>query len=201
MVTSKIKIFSWLPAHEKRITLSTWITLARIASTPFIVFAISCGYWGKAAFLFLLAALTDTLDGNLARLRNEQTILGACLDPIADKILILSSFFTLAFAQSSVLHVPLWFVLCVLAREVIVIVGVVVLYFLKGIVQIDPTVTSKITTLVQIIFISWLFACYYFHWLPLKTYYLMLAVVMGFVLVSLVQYLRIGIALLRREVV
>lgn len=193
MFQAKVRFLTWFPAHEKRITLSTWITIARIAMTPLIVVAMIFGYWSKACALFVLASVSDFLDGNIARWRNEQTLLGACLDPVADKILLLSCFFTLAFAPSPLFHLPLWFVLIILVRELIVILGVVVLYFLKGAVQVEPTITSKLTTLMQVIFILWIFACYFFNWVPIKTYYALLAMVTVLVLVSLVQYMRIGI--------
>lgn len=200
MSQPKLRFLKWFPAREKRITLSTWITLARIAMTPLVVITMIFGYWSTAFLLFLVASLSDFLDGNIARWRNEQTVLGACLDPVADKILLISCFFTLAFAPSPLFHLPLWFVLIVLIRELIIVVGVIVLYFVKGAVQMDPTITSKITTLMQVLFIVWIFSCYFFNWLPIKTYYSMLVLVTVLVLVSLVQYVRIGFAAFSEEV-
>ena len=75
-------------------------TLLRIASVPFIVASMVTQHWGIAFFLILFASATDLLDGFLARNFDQKTFLGACLDPIADKILILSCYFTLAFWQS-----------------------------------------------------------------------------------------------------
>lgn len=79
-----------LPPSEKRITVSTALTLARIALVPFIVTAMIGDRWGLACALFIIAAITDALDGALARWRNEQTFLGASLDPLADKFLIVA---------------------------------------------------------------------------------------------------------------
>src|SRR3990167_8993776 len=114
-----------LPDREKKLTLSSWLTIARIALTPVIVIGMIKQWWGVASILFAVACITDMLDGNLARLRNEQTLLGACLDPIADKVLILSCFFTLAFVQSPLFAIPKWFVFLVLVKELLLIIGAI----------------------------------------------------------------------------
>jgi cardiolipin synthase len=114
-----------LPAREKRVTLSTLFTMLRVLVAPIIVYSMVTDHWDLAFFLFLAAALSDTVDGTLARLRDEQTFLGASLDPIADKILLLSIFFTLAFVETPLFAIPLWFVLLVLAKEVLQIGGAI----------------------------------------------------------------------------
>ncbi len=155
------------------------------------------GFWGASFGLFLAAAATDVIDGYLARTLGEQTMLGAYLDPLADKILVLSCFATLAFVQSPLFTIPLWFLLVVLCKEIIMILGFFIVYVWYGHVQIRPTVLGKLTTLIQIGFIIWLFACYFFNWVPIKTYYTMLALMLMTVFGSLVQYMIIGFSLLR----
>lgn len=150
-------------------------------------------HWGVAFYLFLTASVTDFIDGNLARLCNQKTFLGACLDPVADKILLLSCFFTLAFVQSPLFTIPLWFVLLVLVKELIVIVGAAIILLNKNYLDVRPTILGKATTVAQISFILWLFACYFFHWLPVKTYYTMLGALLILIFLSLRQYIRIGI--------
>ncbi len=181
-----------LPAHEKKLTLSSLFTLARIALVPFIVGAMIAQQWGVAFFLFVVASATDFFDGYIARLRNEQTFLGACLDPLADKLLVLSCFFTLAFVSTPFFKLPSWFVWAVLFKELILIVGAGAMYAIKGHLEVRPTWLSKITTVVQLSFIAWLFACYFFGWFPVKTYYTMLGVVLVMVFAALVQYAVIG---------
>lgn len=184
--------FKRLPSCEKRLTLATIVTIGRMMLAPFIVAAMITHHWGTAFWLFLSAALTDILDGNLARLAGEKTFLGACLDPVADKLLILSVFFALAFFQSPLFNIPLWFVVFVLIKELTVIGGSFIMLLWGHPLHISPTWLGKITTASQIIFIIWLFACYFFHWLPIKTYYTMLGLVFCLTFFSLVQYLRIG---------
>ncbi len=187
-----INFFKNLPAHEKRMTLSTMFTCMRIVLTPCIVAAMIMHYWGTAFVLFVAAAITDTLDGNLARWRNERTFLGAALDPIADKFLLLSCFFTLAFVQSPLFTIPLWFVVLVLCKELVLIGGALIIYYRQGDVKISPTWLGKLTTVIQICFIIWLFACYFFAWVPLKTYYTMLGSMLTAVIAAGIDYVRIG---------
>lgn len=185
--------FPALPAHEMRLTIPTLLTLARIVLAFFVIQAMITHYWGTAFVIFLSAAFTDILDGGLARFWNEKTFLGACLDPIADKILVLAIFFTLAFVQSPLFHIPLWFVWVVFIKELILIVGSCAIYYKTGSLEINPTWLGKTTMFIQIAFITWLFACYFFKWVPIKTYYTMLGVVILCAIASLLHYLWIGL--------
>lgn len=192
-----LSLFKKLPDHEKKITLSTLLTILRIILTPLIVGAMMTWQWGLACTLFIIAAITDFLDGNLARWRNERTFLGACLDPIADKLLILACFFTLACMRTPLFALPRWFVMLMLCKESLLILGVLGIYARKGHIEMQPTLLGKMTTMVQMCFIIWLFACYFFVWLPIKTYYTMLGVLLMLVFITLMQYGRIGFYQLR----
>lgn len=187
------RLLSNLPAKEKRITISTLFTLARIVLTPFIVGAMIMGQWGAAFFMFVIAAFTDVADGNIARFFDQKTFLGACLDPVADKILLVSCFATLAFVQSPLFSIPLWFVLLVLFRDLAILAGGFIIYYVRGHLEVHPTILGKTTTLVQVWFIIWLFACYFFGWVPIRTYYAALTVLLGLVILSSLQYLRLGL--------
>jgi len=175
-------------ARERAITVSTMFTIARIVLTPFIVGAMIFGWWGVAFSLFVAAALTDVIDGGLARLLDQRTALGACLDPIADKVLLLSCFATLSFVDTPLFSIPLWFVTFVLLKEFLLVGGAVMLYYARGYVDIYPTKLGKMTMLAQVLFIVWLFACYFFHWMPVKTYYGALGSVCLLVSASLFHY-------------
>ncbi|MCK5633268.1 CDP-alcohol phosphatidyltransferase family protein [bacterium] len=188
------RLLSSLPPEEKKITISTLFTIGRIVLTPFIVVAMIFGSWGAAFWLFVVSSSFDIVDGNLARILNQQTFLGACLDPIADKILLISCFATLAFVQSPLFSVPLWFVLLVLFKELIVFTGALTIYCKKGHLEVRPTILGKATTVAQVWFIIWLFACYFFGWMPIKTYYTALGLLFTLVVLSLFQYVRLGLA-------
>jgi cardiolipin synthase len=187
-----LHIFNRLPDGEKRITIPTLFTFARIIVIPVIISSMIMGWWGIAFFFFVFACVTDLIDGFLARILNEKTFLGACLDPIADKLLLVSCFFTLAFISTPLLPIPPLFVLFVMSKEIIQLTGAFFIYYMRGHIDVRPTLLGKITTCIQMIFIMWLFACYFLCWMPITTYYVMLGIVILFIVASFMHYVAIG---------
>ncbi len=185
--------------NQYRFTIATFFTVIRLLLIPFIVASMITQHVHAGFILFVIAAATDLVDGFLARLLDEKTFLGASLDALADKLLLISCFITLAFFPLPLFPVPYWFVLFVLAKEAILIIGALFLYIRNGFVKIQPTRLGKFTMLMQTLFIIWLFACYFFHWLPIKTYYVMLGLLMVIVITSLFQYISIGWNYLKKE--
>jgi len=123
------------------------LTLLRIILVPIIVIFLIQGAFLRALLLFTVAALTDALDGFLARILDQQTLLGAYLDPIADKGLLASSFVTL-----SILHIiPGWLAVIVISRDFIILLGISVLSIMSINVRIRPALVSKITTALQLL--------------------------------------------------
>lgn len=175
-----------------RLTVPTILTIVRMILSPCIVVLVLKQYWLSAALLFMIAALTDLLDGYYARLWNDHTLLGACLDPIADKLLLLSCFSVFAYIQT----IPRWFLLIVLLKEIIIIIGVVVLFFIKKKGEIKPTLLGKLVTVIQMFFIMWLFGSYYFDYSSLHINLFILSLLLFFVLASLIQYITLGVRLL-----
>lgn len=174
------------------LTISTYFTLLRLVLVPFIVISMIKQQWGLAFWFFVVAALSDVIDGRLARMLDQRSFLGACLDPIADKVLILSCFFTLAFIETPLFVLPRPFVFFVLIKETLQIVGALLLFAIRGFIYIRPMAIGKMTTLVQVSFIIWLFACYFFHWMPVKTYAFMIGLMVILVALSFIQYVYIG---------
>ena len=181
-------LFASLPASQKRMTIPNMLTLGRMASSPVIGLAMAYSWWQVAFILFVVASLTDVVDGALARLLHQKTFLGACLDPIADKTMILSVFITLAFVNTPLFALPKWFVCLVLSKEILQIGGAVALYVKNGYLDVRPTWLGKFAGFVQTSFVLWLFACYFFEWMPIKTYYAMLGLVLVVVFASLIHY-------------
>lgn len=184
--------FKKLPEKEKRITISTKLTLLRIFLVPFIVALIVLKYWLIAFLLIIIAAISDLLDGILARKFNEQTVLGACLDPLADKFFILSCYLVLALGYSPNFSIPLWFFWLIFIKETIMVSGALAIFMIKGWLDVKPTFLGKLSMDIQSIFIIWLFSCYFFNWQPIKTYNFMLYIIITIVLSSLFQYVTIG---------
>ena len=188
----KLSSFINLPDNEKRITISTLFTLLRIVLVPFIVGSMRAGLWGYAFALFLVAALSDVVDGNLARWWNDHTFLGACLDPLADKLLVVSCFCAFVFIEPPFFHIPHWFVLFVLFKEIVVLSGVIIIYWVKGGVLIKPTLLGKGAALLQMSFITWLLAACFFQWVSIPWYFGILVFTQCVMCLALCQYVCIG---------
>jgi cardiolipin synthase len=123
-----------------------FLTLLRIILVPvFVIFLIEVQYY-NALIIFVLAGLTDALDGTMARLLNAQTKLGSYLDPIADKLLLAASFVTLAILGI----IPGWLTVIVMSRDFIILLGIAILSLMSVTFEIKPALISKVTTALQI---------------------------------------------------
>lgn len=129
--------------------LPNLITLVRILIIPIFIILLVYGHNFYALYLFILAGLSDALDGFIARTWNLKTRLGTYLDPTADKLLLVSSFITLALLKK----VPVWIMIIVLSRDIILgITGLILLNFIDiRSYYIRPSLLGKITTVLQIL--------------------------------------------------
>src|ERR1041385_3937198 len=113
-----------------------------------------------AITVFLLAAVSDGLDGYVARRYNQRSTLGAILDPIADKGLLLSGIITLSISNWSQVDphygkFPAWFPVLVITRDAVILLGSAVLHILNGRVRVRPSWTGKVATVLQMAAIAW----------------------------------------------
>ena len=122
------------------------LTLARIAAVPVLILFLYEGRYGAALTVFVLAGITDGLDGWIAKRFKCVTRLGSILDPLADKILIVSTYVMLVLAGD----LPFWLILLIGFRDLGIIAGVLVLNTLNGHVQMQPSLLSKVNTFLQI---------------------------------------------------
>jgi cardiolipin synthase len=122
------------------------LTVARIVIIPVFVTAIMYRKYQHALYLFVLAALTDLFDGLLARLTDQKTRLGTFLDPLADKFLLVSSF--IVFTVNG--WIPLWLTITVISRDLIVVIGWLLLYMITGSAKIEPVLLGKIAIALQL---------------------------------------------------
>jgi len=151
------------------LTLANKITILRILGVP--VFILMLVYYTMglaqgnaremdraiALVIFVALAMTDALDGYFARSRNEITPLGRLLDPIADKALLLSGLILLTRPSLPGLtpHIPIWFTLLVISRDVVLILGSTIIHALVGHVEVKPRLLGKIATVLQMLTIVW----------------------------------------------
>lgn len=138
-----------LSASESQIcvTIANLITVMRVVLVPVIVWAMLSNQMQFAFFVFLLAGVSDAVDGAVARTFNQQTEFGTILDPIADKIMLVSVFVVLTYLG----HLPLWLTILVVSRDLLIINGVMLAFVLSIKIKIAPLWVSKANTLAQIV--------------------------------------------------
>src|SRR6202051_1859236 len=192
-------------------TTANKITVVRIVMIPaFVTMAIYYGQsiqrgepleWQRVAAIvfFLLAAVSDGLDGYVARRYNQRSSLGVILDPIADKGLLLSGIITLSISNWSKVdpeygRFPAWFPVLVITRDVVILVGSAVLQLLIGKIRVKPSWTGKVATVCQMCAVAWVML--QLRFLPL----LFVVIVAGlFTLISGVIYVMEGVRQLQAE--
>jgi cardiolipin synthase len=129
------------------ISIPNILTLLRILLTPLFVILLLRDLYPLALLVFAVAGLSDGLDGLIARLLNQRTVLGAYLDPAADKLLLASAFIALAILGV----LPAWLSVLVITRDVIIILGLAILTLTEKKYVVSPTLVSKFTTTAQIV--------------------------------------------------
>jgi cardiolipin synthase len=122
------------------------ITLARILSVPLVVWAITSGEMMIAFILFLAAGVSDAVDGFLAKRFNMASEIGAYLDPLADKALIVSIYVALGVAEA----IPRWLVILVVSRDIMIVGAVILTWVIGKPMAMKPLVVSKLNTAAQI---------------------------------------------------
>ncbi|MBY0380312.1 MAG: CDP-alcohol phosphatidyltransferase family protein [Xanthobacteraceae bacterium] len=124
------------------------ITLGRIVLVPLVVWAIASSQMMAAFVLFAIAGISDAIDGFLAKRFGMATQLGALLDPIADKALLVSIYLTLGIENA----IPRWLVILVVSRDIMIVGAVMVSWLLDNPMPVKPLMISKLNTTAQVIF-------------------------------------------------
>jgi cardiolipin synthase (CMP-forming) len=136
--------------QQAGITLSipNLITLGRILLVPIVVWAIASGTMWIAFVLFVVAGVSDAVDGFLAKRFGMTTELGAYLDPLADKALIVSIYLSLGINEA----IPRWLVILVVSRDILIVGGIMLSWVMGNPLKIKPLLVSKLNTVAQILF-------------------------------------------------
>ena len=171
-------------------TIPNLITILRVLLVPiFIIYMINDRALGSL-IIFVIASVSDALDGFIARVFHQKSDLGAHLDPLADKILLIAAYITSAILKM----IPSWLAVLIISRDVIILLGVLVLYLNRHPVKIHPSLLSKSTTCLQIATILMILSNSYLNLEPITIYTFWLTA--GFTIASGLQYIRIGLVIL-----
>jgi cardiolipin synthase len=133
--------------HGAALTIPNFITLLRFLLVPAIVYALLLGAMDWALAGFLIAGVSDGIDGFIARQFNQRSELGAYLDPVADKLLLVSVFVVLGLMD----ELPLWLVIAAVSRDLLIVGGVMISSLLGQPVEMKPLMVSKANTAMQIV--------------------------------------------------
>ncbi len=136
-----------------QVTLANKISIVRIILIPFFITAVAYSRLDLALFVFAGAVISDGVDGFIARTLKQQTQLGTILDPIADKLLLTSAYICLSMVGSIPQHLrlPPYVPIIVISRDVIIVIGSIMVYVVKGYIKISPSLVGKVTTFFQMI--------------------------------------------------
>jgi cardiolipin synthase len=170
-------------------TLPNGITLLRFALVPFFVLAVIASNYGVALALFVAAGISDALDGALARFLAVRSRLGEYLDPIADKVLLVTAYVVLTWPAERAITIPVWLTVMALSRDVLIVLVALLLYLGADIEEFPPSAWGKVTTFLHIFTVGlvllanivsigegWLLGCFY--------------VALAFTIISGVDYVR-----------
>jgi len=153
-------------------TTANKITILRILLIPF--FVVEVLYYVKngneahrlAAILsFAVAAICDGVDGYIARRYNQRSELGAILDPLADKLLLVSGIVVLSFEHRRLETIPLWLTGTIIGRDILVLAGMVVIQMTVGKIRVRPRMIGKVATVLQMAIILWVLLKWDVKWL------------------------------------
>jgi cardiolipin synthase len=129
------------------LTPANQITILRLAFIPFFAILVVAQEYRGALAVLTAAALSDVIDGTLARLLKQETPLGVALDPIADKLLMSTAYLTLAFRDA----LPWWLTILVIGRDIVIIMTALLISLVAGYRPFKPTILGKASTVAQVV--------------------------------------------------
>ena len=145
-------------------TTANKITILRMLLIPFFVVEVLYYVQSEneahrvvALLTFAVASILDGVDGYIARQYNQRSELGAILDPLADKLLLVSGVIVLSFRHGELLgHIPLWLTGTIIGRDILLLIGLGVIYITLGRVKVRPHLMGKIATVLQMVSVLWI---------------------------------------------
>jgi cardiolipin synthase len=168
------------------LSIPNLITLGRILLVPVVVWAITAGEMRIAFILFLAAGISDAVDGFLAKRFGMSTELGAYLDPLADKAMLVSIYVALGIAEA----IPRWLVILVVSRDIMIVSAVILSWVVDKPVPLKPLPISKLNTVAQIVLACVVLAALGFHFNADIAVLLLTVLVTALTLLSVAFYVR-----------
>ena len=143
---------------NRAINVPNILTLIRLLLTPLFIILLIRDQLAGAMLVFVLAGISDGLDGLIARCFDQRTVIGAYLDPVADKVLLASAYVCLAILGI----IPAWLTVVVLSRDILIVIGIAIFTLTQKPYRVQPSLISKCTTAVQLamVFVSLLIPDY-----------------------------------------
>ncbi len=172
-------------AGKRRVSIPNIITLGRIMLVPIIVWAIVSSQMEVAFAVFLIAGISDAVDGFLAKRFNMTSELGALLDPLADKALLVSIYLSLGIWGD----IPRWIVILVVSRDIMIVTAVIVSWLFDKPVEMKPSKVSKLNTVAQVAYAALVLAALAFGFRPAPYDIILMGFVTIFTLSSVSLYL------------
>ena len=185
------------PAVAAMLNLPNFLTLIRILTIPFFLVYLSYHRYGEALIIFIVGAVTDFLDGLAARLMHQETALGAYLDPIADKLLVITSFIMLGLIGG----IPEWLAVTIVSRDILILLGYGIIHFLiDERLPVKPSTIGKWSTMLQLLTLGVALALLHNeNFLDRRLWNTLIAVTTIATVVSGLQYLYRGLVWLQNK--
>lgn len=184
---SKVQWFRriWAGSRERRVSIPNIITLGRILLVPVIVWAIASNEMAVAFAVFVIAGVSDAIDGFLAKRFNMSSELGALLDPLADKALLVSIYVSLGIWGA----IPRWLVILVVSRDIMIVGAVIISWLFGKPVPMKPLMVSKLNTVAQVGFAALVLGALGFGFQPAPYDLILMILVTVLTLLSVSFYL------------
>jgi cardiolipin synthase len=176
------------------VNIPNLLSVGRILAVPLFIILLLQQCYGWALVVFIAAAVTDAIDGMLARLLHQRTVLGSYLDPAADKLLSVSSFIILAVLSI----LPAWLAVVVISRDVIIVLGILIISLTSHPLQVKPSLVSKLATTFQFTLV-----CLALYFMPESNSWILHFFIWGTGVLSIVsglQYVWRGVKIFNGEV-
>jgi CDP-diacylglycerol--glycerol-3-phosphate 3-phosphatidyltransferase len=145
--------------------------------------------WGTL-IVFAVAAASDALDGLIARRTGRKSVLGAFLDPAADKLLLNTAVIALSLPMGHLARFPVWFPILVISRDLVIVLGSLLIHMIRGKLTPSPSVTGKCTTFFQVLAVVWILLLWPHQMIPLS-------LAAALTVISGIEYVIIGVKQLR----